>query len=284
LTPTTTTERVARQPAAARQPGSGALTAPLAWIDQVGGMLALAGKAIIAIFSPPYSWRAEFVEEAWTVVRRCTLPAMLTTTCSSFGGPGMQADNLLSVFGSLDRDGALFVAASVRELSPFLTAMVVAGVAGTAICADLGARKVREEIDAIQVMGLDPVRELVAPRFLALGLATPLMMMVVILFGLLGGWIATVPFWHGNTAGFFATFFSNFTTPDLIGSVIKTSMFGWIIAIVCCYKGMNARGGAEGVGRAVNQAVVMAFVAIWVINYMFTTTMLAAYPEIGNLH
>jgi phospholipid/cholesterol/gamma-HCH transport system permease protein len=81
-----------------------------------------------------------------------------------------------------------------------------------------------------------------------------------------------------------STFSSNFTMPDLIGSVVKTSLFGFIIGIVCCYKGMNVKGGPEGVGRAVNQAVVISFAGIWIFNYVFTTTLLAAFPETGNLH
>ena len=87
-----------------------------------------------------------------------------------------------------------------------------------------------------------------------------------------------------SSAGYLGTFTSNFTLPDLLGSVIKTSMFGFIIGIVCCYKGLNVKGGAEGVGRAVNQAVVTAFVGIWAFNYVFTTTLLAAFPDTGNLH
>jgi phospholipid/cholesterol/gamma-HCH transport system permease protein len=110
------------------------------------------------------------------------------------------------------------------------------------------------------------------------------MNLVAIVCGVFGGWIAAVPIYHTSTAGYLATFTSNFTLPDLLGSVIKTSLFGFIIAVVCCYKGMNVKGGAEGVGRAVNQGVVIAFAGIWIFNYMFTTTLLAAYPETANLH
>jgi phospholipid/cholesterol/gamma-HCH transport system permease protein len=100
------------------------------------------------------------------------------------------------------------------------------------------------------------------------------------LFGIFGGVVATLV--NGAPLGpFWATFFTNASTTDLWGSVLKTTMFGAIIAIVCCYKGMTASGGAEGVGRAVNQAVVIAFMGIGAIDYTFTQTLLATHPGLN---
>jgi phospholipid/cholesterol/gamma-HCH transport system permease protein len=253
-------------------------------LEQVAGILLLAGKATWACVTPPLSWKYEFVEESWIILKRCTLPVMVSTFLFGFGAPGIQGDNILNIFGALDRGGAFFVMASVREFAPWINGMVIAGVAGTAVCADLGARKVREELDALAVLGLDPVRTLVAPRFLALGVVTGAMNLIAIVCGVLGGWAVTLVVFGQNTSGYLATFTSNFTVPELLGSVIKTSLFGFIIASVCCYKGMNVKGGAEGVGRAVNQAVVIAFAAIWVFNSVFTSTLLASFPDMGNLH
>jgi phospholipid/cholesterol/gamma-HCH transport system permease protein len=253
-------------------------------LEQVAGIILLTGKTIWACVTPPVSWRYDFVEESWLILKRCTLPVVVSTFLFGFGAPGLQGDNILQIFGSLDRGGAFFVMASVREFAPWINGMVIAGVAGTAICADLGARKVREELDALAVLGLDPVRTLVVPRFLALGTMTASMNLVAIVCGILGGWAVTLLVFGQSTAGYLATFTSNFTVPELLGSVVKTSLFGFIIAAVCCYKGMNVKGGPEGVGRAVNQAVVIAFAAIWVFNSVFTATLLASFPEMGNLH
>ena len=196
-----------------------------------------------------------------------------------YGAPGLQAADFLVLFGALDRLGGFFVLAAIREIGPFITAIVVAGVAGTAITADLGARKVREELDALQVLGVDPVKNLVVPRFLALMVVTGLFDIYAVLFGLYGGLLAEI--FNGGTLGpFWNTLFSNASVTDLWGSVVKTTIFGAIIAIVCCYKGMTASGGAEGVGRAVNEAVVVAFLGIGAFNYVFTQTLLATHPQI----
>jgi phospholipid/cholesterol/gamma-HCH transport system permease protein len=196
-----------------------------------------------------------------------------------FGAPGLQAANFLSLFGALDRLGGFFVLASIREFAPNVTAVVVAGVAGTAITADLGARKIREELDALQVLGVNPIKNLVVPRFLALMLITGLLDIFAIVFGIAGGMLAE-SLYNEPLGGFFATLFNNASIVDLWGSVLKCTMFGAIIAIVCSYKGMTASGGAEGVGRAVNEAVVMAFMGVFAFNYVFTQTLLATHPDL----
>jgi phospholipid/cholesterol/gamma-HCH transport system permease protein len=117
------------------------------------------------------------------------------------------------------------------------------------------------------------------PRFLALMVVTGLFDIYALLFGIFGGILAALAF--GQSLGpFWGTLFANASTVDLWGSVLKTTIFGAIIAIVCCYKGMSASGGAEGVGRAVNEAVVVCFLAIGAFNYVFTQTLLATHPNI----
>ncbi|MGD9734997.1 MAG: ABC transporter permease, partial [Solirubrobacterales bacterium] len=156
---------------------------------------------------------------------------------------------------------------------------VVGGVAGTAITADLGARKIREELDALQVLGVDPIKNLVVPRFLALMVVTALLDIFAIVFGLSGGIVAEL-IYRQSLGGFFATLFSNATVTDLWASVAMCTIFGAIISIVCCYKGMTASGGAEGVGRAVNQAVVISFVAVFFFQFVASAVLLATNPEL----
>ncbi len=247
--------------------------------EQVGDMMILTAKTIVSAIKPPYPYGGEFIGQFLFALQLCWFPMMVSTLAFGFGAPGLQAANFLSLFGALDRLGGFFVLASIREFAPFVTAVVVAGVAGTAITADLGARKIREELDALQVLGVDPIKNLVVPRFLALMLITGLMNIYALIFGIVGGVAATL-LYHEPLGGFFATLLNSANTVDLWGSMLKTTLFGAVIAIVCSYKGMTASGGAEGVGRAVNEAVVISFLGIFAINYVFTQTLLATHPEL----
>ncbi len=252
---------------------------PANLLEEVGEMMLLAGRTVSSALRPPYPFGGEFVSQFLFVLRLCWFPLLVSTVCINYAAPGLQGANFLTLFGALDRLGGLFVLASIRELGPDVTAIVIAGVAGTAITADLGARKVREELDALQVLGVDPIKNLVVPRFLALMLATGLFNVYAILFGLFGGILAELV--NGYPLGpFWTTLFANADTTDMWGSVLKATLYGAIISIVCCYKGLTASGGAEGVGRAVNQAVVVSFLAFGSFDYVFTQTLLATHPQI----
>ena len=251
-------------------------------MSDIGDLGILTGKTIVSAVRPPYSYGNEFVYQFLFVLRVCWFPMILASFAFAYGPSGVQAAGFLNLFGALDRLGGLFVLIVVREFAPLVSAIVMAGVAGTAITADLGARKIREELDALQVLGIDPIKNLVVPRFLALMLATGLFDIYAVIFGTFGGILVTITN-KAPLGPFFATYFSNATTTELWGSLLKTLCFGAIIAIVCCYKGLTAKGGPEGVGRAVNQAVVIAFIGIGAFNYVFTQTLLATYPELSAI-
>jgi phospholipid/cholesterol/gamma-HCH transport system permease protein len=248
-------------------------------LEEIGDMILLTGRTVSAAVQPPYIYGGEFVAQFVFALRLVWFPLMITIVAICYAVPGLQAANFLTLFGALDRIGSIFVLAAIREIGPNVTSVVVAGIAGTAITADLGARKVREELDALQVLGVDPVKNLVVPRFLALMLVTGLFDVYAILFGLFGGLLAELV--EGQPVGpFWNTLFANASTTDLWGSVLKCTIFGAIISIVCCYKGMTASGGAEGVGKAVNQAVVISLLGTGVFNYAFTQTLLATHPSL----
>src|SRR5881398_4075292 len=177
-------------------------------LEEVGNMVILTGKTVVSAVRPPYPYGAEFVGQFMFALRLCWFPLLISTVAFGYEAPGLQAANFLTLFGALDRLGGFFVLASIREFAPFVTAIVMAGVAGTAITADLGERKIREELDALQVLGVDPVKNLVVPRFLALILITGLLDVYAIIFGIFGGVIAELVY-HQSLAGFWATFFAN---------------------------------------------------------------------------
>ncbi|MET0558909.1 MAG: ABC transporter permease [Solirubrobacterales bacterium] len=248
--------------------------------EQVGDMMILTARTLVSAVRPPYPYGEEFIGQFLFALQLCWFPLLVSTVAFGFGAPGLQASNFLSLFGALDRLGGFFVLASIREFAPFVTAVVVAGVAGTAITADLGARKIREELDALQVLGVDPIKNLVVPRFLSLMVITGLLDIYALVFGISGG-IGAELLYHQSLGGFFATLFSNASITDLWGSVLPCTLFGAIIAVVCSDKGMTASGGAEGVGKAVNQGVVIEFLGIFAFNYVFTQTLLATHPEVS---
>src|SRR5436309_7095635 len=159
----------------------------------------------------------EFVSQFLFAVRLIWFPLLISTVCICYAAPGLQAANFLTIFGALDRLGGFFVLGAVREIGPAVTGIVVAGVAGTAITADLGARKVREELDALQVLGVDPVKNLVVPRFLALMVATGLFDIYAVLFGMFGGLVADIVT-GGSVGPFWNTLFANSSVTDLWGS------------------------------------------------------------------
>src|ERR671936_2047150 len=172
-------------------------------LEEVGDMMILTGKTIMSALRPPYPYGGEFVSQFLFALKLCWFPLVVSTVAFGFGAPGLQAANFLVLFGSLDRLGGFWVLASSREFAPFVDAIILAGVAGTAITADLGARRIREELDALQVLGVDPVKNLVVPRFLALVLVTGLLDIFALAFGILGGIIATLLF-HQPLTPFFS--------------------------------------------------------------------------------
>jgi len=250
--------------------------------EEVGVMMILTVKTLLSAVRAPYPYGEELIWQFLFVLRLSWFPLLVSTFALNLGAPGLQAAGILSLFGALDRLGGFFVVIAVRWIGPLVTAVVVAGVAGTAITADLGARKIREELDALQVLGVDPVKNLVVPRFLALMIVTGLLDIFACVTGLAAGIVAEL-LYHQPLGGFFATLFTNATITDLWSSVLMCTLFGAIVAVVCSYKGMSASGGAAGVGRAVNQAVVISLVAVFFFQFVVSSILFATHPEMQTI-
>lgn len=269
-----TVHRHRRRPFRLVLAGGGSVTRAL---EQAGGMTILLAQVLRSAVLAPVGYWGDVREQMHEILRLCWLPMMVSCVAFGFGAPGLQGGNFFSLFGMPERLGSFFIMASVREFAPWINAMVVAGVIGTSITADLGARRIREEFDAMEVLGVDPIRSIILPRVVALVIMTGLMDLVALVFGVAGGWLAAIELGADSNA-FFANFWANATTTDMWGSVAKTFMFGLIVGIVCTFKGYRAEGGPMGVGRAVNQAVVIAFALIYSTNYVFTTLLLGLHP------
>ena len=149
--------------------------------------------------------------------------------------------------------------------------LIVAGAGATAMCADLGSRTIRDEIAAMEVLGINPVQRLVTPRMLASGLVALLLNSLVVIIGILGGYVFSVFVQDVNPGAFAAGITLITGTPEVIISCVKAALFGVIAGLVACYRGlMISGGGAKAVGNAVNETVVYAFMALFVVNVVVT--------------
>jgi phospholipid/cholesterol/gamma-HCH transport system permease protein len=234
----------------------------------VGGFFAMALDVLVLIPRKPFAWR-EFVGQAWFVARVSLLPAVMLAV--PYAVLVVFTFNILLLdFGAADFSGTTAAFATITQIGPIVTVLVVAGAGATAMCADLGARTIREEVDALKVMGINPIQALVVPRVLAATLVAVLLSSVVILVGLVGGFIFSVFVQH-VTPGAYASGMTVLTrAPDVLLAMIKAALFGLAAGLVACYKGISVRGGPAGVGNAVNETVVYTFMALFAINIIAT--------------
>lgn len=176
----------------------------------------------------------------------------------------------------LEKMGAVIYVASLvaislcRELSPVLTALVVAGRVGSAIAAELGSMKVTEQIEALETMAINPVRFLAVPRFLALFFMLPCLTILGDLSGILGGFIVGVGSLRLNPYLYMQTTYKYLELKDIYTGLTKSFVFAMIIALIACYEGLDTKGGAEGVGRATTRSVVMSFTLIILADCLLT--------------
>ncbi len=174
--------------------------------------------------------------------------------------------------------GSAVAYTSARELGPMLSAVVVAGRVGAAIAAEIGSMVVTEQVEALQSLGLAPARFLVVPRFLALIIMLPLLAIFADVVSILGGmWIAQT-YAHISYESFLSSARQTVGFEDVVKGLLKSAVFGMIIALVGSYQGLNTRGGAAGVGKATTGAVVISIILIFVSNFVMS------YILYGNAH
>lgn len=238
-------------------------------VGQFGSFFALCGDTTRAMFRRPFQVQ-EFLEQTRFIAGVSIFPVIFVTipftvVVQFFLG------QLLEEIGATDLAGAGAGLAVIQELGPFCSVLVVAGAGATAVCADLGSRKVREELDAMATLGIDPVQRLVVPRVFAFAVVSVGLFGIVSAVGLLGTYaFSTVV--QGASPGLFIANLTLLTgLEEFAVSLIKTLVFGLGAAVVACFLGLNARGGPKGVGEAVNQTVVFTLMLLVVLNTLITT-------------
>lgn len=232
-------------------------------IRAFGGFFAMSLDVLVQTFRPPFAWR-EYLMQSWFVTRVSFLPALATVV--PFTVLVMFSLNEIMIdIGAVDYTGAASSFLIVNSMAPISNVLVISGAATTAICADLGARVIREELDAMRVMGINPLQALVVPRVLALTTVAFAMGAMVIVTGLTVTFFFDV-FVQSVSPGAFVDHLTLLAdTRSIIVSVLKTTIFGVTGALIACYKGITVGGGPAGVGRAVNETVVYAFVTMFAI-------------------
>ncbi|MEU1204983.1 ABC transporter permease [Nocardia sp. NPDC005825] len=231
------------------------------------------GGAVVDIVRLRFSW-PEALRQSWFFVTATAIPAVLMAI--PFGViVSVQVGTLIHQLGADSLLGATGGLGVIKQGAPTATGLLLGGAAASAIAADLGARTIRDEIDALRVMGVDPVRRLVIPRLVAMVFVAPLVNILIMFVGIAAGYLVAVTA-QGVTSGSYWLTFGSFTVlGDVLVSLGKSVLFGLIVVLVACQRGLEAKGGPRGVADGVNAAVVLSVLGIVLLNVALTqlTTM-----------
>lgn len=243
------------------------------FIVELGAVSLFALRSIAWAFRPPF-FAGETLRQMARVGERCLLPVICVV--APFGMVitlhGLQ---IVRVFGVERMLSSILVISLLRELSPGLSGIMMAAQAGSTAAAELGTMRVKEEVDALSVMAVNPIQYLVVPRLIALTVMCPLVNAIACMSGILSGFFVAVLLKGVSRGAFLSNLYSFVHMMDIWGGIIKTLVFGFVIGAVSCYDGYHVRGGAEGVGRAANDAVVRSIIVFLGINYFLTSALLA---------
>jgi len=243
----------------------------LAVLESFGAFLILMKDGFKALAQRPVRWKMIFKQLEFIGVNS-SLIIMLT---GFFTGAvlALQAGKAFRLFNAEGATGSLVTLALLRELSPVLTSLMVAARCGSAMAAEIGTMRVTQQIDALKVMSVDPIGYLVTPRLVAGTIMTPLLCILFSFMGTMGGWMVAWGILGINDAIYFDKIQQYVDMEDVWNGLVKAVVFGLIVSVVGCRMGYTASGGAEGVGRATTQAVVISSVSILIADYFLTALM-----------
>ncbi|WP_067824626.1 MlaE family ABC transporter permease [Nocardia inohanensis] len=223
-----------------------------------------------------FQWK-EAVRQAWFLITVTAIPGVLVAI--PFGViVSAQVGNIVHQLGANSLIGAAGGLGVIKQGAPLATGLLLGGAGAAAIAADLGARTIREEVDAMRVMGIDPVQRLVVPRMAAMLVVAPLINILILVVGIVAGYVMAIAA-LGVTPGSYWESFGAFATPvDIWVSLIKATIFGLIVVVIACQRGLEARGGPRGVADGVNAAVILSVVSIAVVNTAITQVVTMFFP------
>ncbi|MDQ1321827.1 MAG: phospholipid/cholesterol/gamma-HCH transport system permease protein [Actinomycetota bacterium] len=256
---------------------------PQAAISTVGEQAVLAVRTIqylfVDLFTGKFQWQ-EFIRQAAFMAGTSVVPTIFVALPIGVT-LSVQFALLAGQVGATSLSGAASGLAVIRQAASLVAAILMASAVGSAITADLGSRKIRDEIDALEVLGISVVQRLVVPRFVAAILIAVALTGLVCFTGFLASYLFNVYFQNGAPGSFVATFASFTTTDDLILAMFKAVVYGAIVAIVACQKGLSTRGGSIGVANSVNSSVVESILLLMIVNVAISQMYLILFPKSG---
>ncbi|TFU01304.1 ABC transporter permease [Polymorphobacter arshaanensis] len=240
----------------------------IAGLRATGRLTLFAGQALWRALLPPY-YPARLLEQM-LLIGWFSLPVVGLTALFTGSALAQQIYIGGSRFNAASTVPAVTVIGIVRELGPVLGGLMVAGRVSSAMAAELGTMRVTEQIDALATLRTDPFRYLIVPRVLAAVIVLPFLVLVSNALGVMGGWLIATQRLGFNSANYLTTTAKYLEADDVVSSMVKAAVFGFIIALMGCYHGFHSSGGAAGVGRATTNAVVSAFILILLSNLIIT--------------
>jgi len=241
------------------------------YVDEAGGLVLTLWKAIRAYMTQPFRPNVLFKQLEFIGVNS----SFIIVLTGVFTGAvlALQTGKAFRIFNAESVTGAVVAISLLRELAPVTGALMVAARCGSAMAAEIGTMRVTQQIDALQVMSVDPVSYLISPRILSGLIMMPLLCVLFSLCGMAGSYIVSIGILGINEANYLDLILQYVKLEDLTSGLWKAAVFGVIVTVVGCRKGFLTSGGAEGVGRATTEAVVSASVLILVADYFLTAMM-----------
>lgn len=246
-------------------------TRTILFAEEMGRVANLLFQCVRLSFLRPLNLKAIFRQMEAVGTR--SIPVVSITALSTGMVLALQSYNGFSRFNAESLVGTVVSLSVTRELGPVLTGLIVAGRAGAAMAAELGTMRVTEQIDALSVMAVNPIKHLIVPRVLAAVVMLPILTIFADLIGMAGGYYVAVSILDVNSVIYFQKMTSFLELQDILGGLFKAAVFGALIAMISCYKGFRAEGGAEGVGKATTGAVVFSSMLIIISDYYMTSVL-----------
>lgn len=244
------------------------LISKLNFLASTGEFMVLIWDVIVATVKRPPSW--SLIREQLYNIGVLSLPVVAMTGFSTGLVLAAQSFFQLSDKGLAGATGLMVGKAMITELGPILTAFMVTGRVGAAMCAELATMRVTEQVDALQTMAVNPNRYLIAPRFISGILMMPLLTVFSIFMGIFGGYLISVFYFKMAPTTYFDPMPIYITNFDLFIGIVKAFVFGILIVTISCFRGLHTIGGAQGVGRATTNSVVVCYTFILITNFLIT--------------